>query len=138
MHSFMKTGGHECCRMGLVVYVILYRNGTEQASIAVSETCIQDVLGFNLDQDTAYADRSFWWFSLIPAGKCRYSTVIPVSNGISRVQNIFLLKPDFRLIKVYYDSYGARKYFGLGQNSVQYSVRLRQVYCTTIGPRVVP
>jgi hypothetical protein len=35
------------------------------------------------------------------------NTVKPVLNGISRVQNIFLLKPGFRLIKVYYDSHGA-------------------------------
>jgi hypothetical protein len=34
------------------------------------------------------------------------STVKPVLNGISRVQNICLLKPGFRLIKVYYDSHG--------------------------------
>jgi hypothetical protein len=33
-------------------------------------------------------------------------TVKPVLNGISRVQNIFLLKPGFRSIKVYYDSHG--------------------------------
>jgi hypothetical protein len=31
-------------------------------------------------------------------------TVKPVLNGISRVQNIFLLKPGFRLIKVYYNN----------------------------------
>jgi hypothetical protein len=31
-------------------------------------------------------------------------TVLPVLNGISRVQNIFLLKPGFRLIKVYYNN----------------------------------
>jgi hypothetical protein len=29
-----------------------------------------------------------------------------VLNGISRVQDIFPLKPGFRLIKVYYDSHG--------------------------------
>jgi len=29
-------------------------------------------------------------------------TVKPVLNGISRDQNIFLLKPGFRLIKVHY------------------------------------
>jgi hypothetical protein len=28
------------------------------------------------------------------------NTVKPILNGISRVQNIFLLKPGFRLIKV--------------------------------------
>jgi hypothetical protein len=33
-------------------------------------------------------------------------TVKPVLKGISRVQNIFLLKPGFRLIKVYTDSQG--------------------------------
>jgi hypothetical protein len=33
------------------------------------------------------------------------NTVKPVLNGISRVQNIFLLKPGFCLIKVYYDSH---------------------------------
>jgi hypothetical protein len=31
-------------------------------------------------------------------------TVKLVFNGISKVQNIFLLKPGFRLIKVYYDN----------------------------------
>jgi hypothetical protein len=31
-------------------------------------------------------------------------TVKPVLNGTSRVQNIFPLKPGFRLIKVYYDN----------------------------------
>jgi hypothetical protein len=36
----------------------------------------------------------------------KHNTVKPVLNGISRVQNIFLLKPGFRLIKVYYDSHG--------------------------------
>jgi hypothetical protein len=36
--------------------------------------------------------------------KC-VSTVKPVLNGISRVQNIFPLKPGFRLIKVYYDNH---------------------------------
>jgi hypothetical protein len=29
-----------------------------------------------------------------------YGTVKPVLNGIARVQNIFPLKPDFRLIKI--------------------------------------
>jgi hypothetical protein len=33
-------------------------------------------------------------------------TVKPVLNGISKIQNIFLLKPGFRLIKVHYDSHG--------------------------------
>jgi hypothetical protein len=33
-------------------------------------------------------------------------TIKPALNGISRVQNIFPLKPGFRLIKVYYDSQG--------------------------------
>jgi hypothetical protein len=33
-------------------------------------------------------------------------TVKPTLNGISRVQNIFPLKPGFSLIKVYYDSHG--------------------------------
>jgi hypothetical protein len=46
------------------------------------------------------------------------NTVKPVLNGISRVQNIFPLKPGFRLIKVYYDSHGTWKYFLLRQNSV--------------------
>jgi hypothetical protein len=45
-------------------------------------------------------------------------TVSPVLNRVSRAQNIFLLKPDFRLIKVYYDSYGTWTYFRLRQNSV--------------------
>jgi hypothetical protein len=31
-------------------------------------------------------------------------TVKPVLNGIPRVQNIFPLKPGFRLIKVYYNN----------------------------------
>jgi hypothetical protein len=35
-------------------------------------------------------------------------TVKPVSNGISRVQNIFQLKPGFCLIKVYYDNWGLK------------------------------
>jgi hypothetical protein len=48
-------------------------------------------------------------------------TVKPVLNGISRVQHIFLLKPGFRLIMVYYDSHGTWKYFRL------IKVRLRQV-----------
>jgi hypothetical protein len=39
------------------------------------------------------------------SGRCLY-TVKPVLNGISRVQNIFLRKPGFRLIKLYYDSHG--------------------------------
>jgi hypothetical protein len=39
------------------------------------------------------------------------STVKPALNGISRVQNIFPLKPGFRLIKVYYDSHGELKIF---------------------------
>jgi hypothetical protein len=39
------------------------------------------------------------------------STVKPVLNGISRVHNIFPLKPGFRLIKIYYDSHGTWKYF---------------------------
>jgi hypothetical protein len=34
---------------------------------------------------------------------CNVCTVKLVVNGISRVQNIFLLKPGFCLIKVYYD-----------------------------------
>jgi hypothetical protein len=34
------------------------------------------------------------------------NTVKPVLNGISRVQNIFPLKPGFRLIKVYNYSHG--------------------------------
>jgi hypothetical protein len=34
------------------------------------------------------------------------NTVKPVLNGISKVQNIFPLKPGFRLIKIYYDSHG--------------------------------
>jgi hypothetical protein len=38
--------------------------------------------------------------------RCDKNTVKPVLNGISRVQNIFPLKPGFRLIKVYYDSHG--------------------------------
>jgi uncharacterized membrane protein len=33
-------------------------------------------------------------------------TVKPVLNGISKLQNIFPLKPGFPLIKVYYDSPG--------------------------------
>jgi hypothetical protein len=43
------------------------------------------------------------------------STVKPVLNGISKVQNIFPLKPGFRLIAVhvYYDSHGTWKYFHL-------------------------
>jgi hypothetical protein len=36
----------------------------------------------------------------------QFNTVKHVLNGISRVQNIFPLKPGFRLIKVYYDSHG--------------------------------
>jgi hypothetical protein len=39
-------------------------------------------------------------------GRIINCTVKPILNGISRVQNIFLLKPGFRLIKVYYDSHG--------------------------------
>jgi hypothetical protein len=35
-----------------------------------------------------------------------FITVKPVLSGISRVQNMFLLKPGFRLIKEYYDSHG--------------------------------
>jgi hypothetical protein len=50
----------------------------------------------------------------IPIG----STVKPVLNGISGVQNIFPLKSGFRLIKVYYDSHRTLKYFRLRQNSV--------------------
>jgi hypothetical protein len=40
--------------------------------------------------------------------KCRWddNKVKPVLNGISRVQNMFPLKPGFRSIKVYYDSHG--------------------------------
>jgi hypothetical protein len=34
------------------------------------------------------------------------NTEKPVLNGISRAQNIFLLKPGFRLMKVYYDIHG--------------------------------
>jgi hypothetical protein len=34
------------------------------------------------------------------------------------VQNIFLLKPGFRLIKLYYDSHGTWKCFRLRRNSV--------------------
>jgi hypothetical protein len=34
------------------------------------------------------------------------NTVKPDLNRISRVQNIFPLKPGFHLIKVYYDSHG--------------------------------
>jgi hypothetical protein len=40
-----------------------------------------------------------------------FSTVKTVLNGISRVQNIFLLKPGFRLIKIYYDSQRDLKIF---------------------------
>jgi hypothetical protein len=45
-------------------------------------------------------------------------TVKPVLNGISRDQKFFLLKPGFRLIKVYYNQYniisqGTWKYFRL-------------------------
>jgi hypothetical protein len=36
----------------------------------------------------------------------KYNTVKPVLSGISRAQNIFPLKPGFRLIEVYYDSHG--------------------------------
>jgi hypothetical protein len=49
------------------------------------------------------------------------NTVKPVLNGISRDQNIFPLKPGFRLIKVYYNnliSQGTWKYFHLRQISV--------------------
>jgi hypothetical protein len=35
----------------------------------------------------------------------QYYTVKPVLNGISRDQNIFPLKPGFRLIKVHYILY---------------------------------
>jgi hypothetical protein len=42
-----------------------------------------------------------------------YTTVKPILNGISRVQNIFPLKPGFHLIKVYCDSHGIWKYFCL-------------------------
>jgi hypothetical protein len=38
--------------------------------------------------------------------KSQLNTVKPVLNGILMVQNIFLLKPGFRLIKLYYDSHG--------------------------------
>jgi hypothetical protein len=41
------------------------------------------------------------------------NTVKLVLNGISRVQNIFPLKPGFRLIKAYYDSHGTWIYFRL-------------------------
>jgi hypothetical protein len=34
------------------------------------------------------------------------NTVKPALNGISRVQNIFPLRPRFRSIKVHYDSHG--------------------------------
>jgi hypothetical protein len=44
---------------------------------------------------------------------CFCYTVKPVLNGISRVQNIFPLKPGFRLTYVYYDSHGTWKYFRL-------------------------
>jgi hypothetical protein len=37
--------------------------------------------------------------------KIRLKTVKPVLNGISRAQNIFPLKPSFRLVNVYYDSH---------------------------------
>jgi hypothetical protein len=46
------------------------------------------------------------------------TTVKPVLNGISRVQNIFPLKPGFCLIKVYYDSHGIWKHFRLSQNFI--------------------
>ena len=36
---------------------------------------------------------------------CDQNTVKPVLNGISRDQNIFPLKPGFRLIKVHYIQY---------------------------------
>jgi hypothetical protein len=38
------------------------------------------------------------------------NTVKPILNGISRAQNIFLLKLGFRLMKVYYDSHRTWKY----------------------------
>jgi hypothetical protein len=42
---------------------------------------------------------------------CHSITVKHDLNGISRVQNIFLLKPGFRLIKVYHDSHRDLKIF---------------------------
>jgi hypothetical protein len=36
--------------------------------------------------------------------KIKVGAVKPVLNGISKVQNIFLLKPGFRLVKVYYNN----------------------------------
>jgi hypothetical protein len=60
-------------------------------------------------------------FSEFPLGlpTRRPNTVKPVLNGISVVlQNIFPLKPGFRLIKIYCDSRGTWKYFRLRQNSV--------------------
>jgi hypothetical protein len=53
----------------------------------------------------------------IPTHICRCIQVLkenavkPVLNEISRVQNIFPLKPGFRLIKVYYDSQRDLKIF---------------------------
>jgi hypothetical protein len=52
-----------------------------------------------------------WWRKRIQFPERR--TVKPVFNGLSRVQNIFPLKPSFRLIKVHYDSHRTWSYFRL-------------------------
>jgi len=56
---------------------------------------------------------SCWWSKVpffVELWKCfsndnNNNTVKPVLNGISRDQNIFPLKPGFRLIKVHYIQY---------------------------------
>jgi hypothetical protein len=40
------------------------------------ETCIQKLLGSNLDQDTGYHDQGILLFSSVPPGKCQDSTLI--------------------------------------------------------------
>jgi len=47
----------------------------------------------------------FWLAYNLKSGQLKIYTVKPVLNGISRDQNIFPLKPGFRLIKVHYIQY---------------------------------
>jgi hypothetical protein len=79
------------------------------------------------------------FISVSVGNKMQHNRVKPVLNGISRVQNIFLLKPGFRLIKEYYDRHSIRKYFRLRQVLLYFSsVVLVTAYYWTNGhaPRI--
>jgi hypothetical protein len=92
-------------------------NEPSNAGLTIEETSHEEASKFEITdlvnifiggQKADEEDTQEWLQSKVCESGLRHmtdaNTVKPVLNGISRVQNIFLLKSGFRLIKVYYNN----------------------------------